>query len=374
MAVHTDIPTRDDVIRLLRVRAPWCVSIYLATSPISAIADGNPIELKNLAASAVEQLEAAGTDKGDVAAIADELGDLVDDDEFWSRQANSLAIFATPAAATTFRLPNRLAGMVEVSDRFHLKPLLRAVTFPQAAYVLALAQGSVRLVEIASDVAPAEVAVTDLPTDAASAVGKASITDRTASGRIQGTEGQKVRMRQYARRVDEALRPLLTGDELPLILAATEPLDAIFRSVCSYPRLAAATIPGSPGGTPDAELAASARTILDGLYADELADVRALYQARSDGDRASSDIARVARAATYGAVHTLLADIDAVVPGSIDEDSGDVTLDEHDDAVNYGVIDEIARRVLLAGGRVLAVRSDDIPENAPLAAIFRYAI
>ncbi len=51
-----------------------------------------------------------------------------------------------------------------------------------------------------------------------------------------------------------------------------------------------------------------------------------------------------------------------------------MTLDEHDDAVNYGVIDEIARRVLLAGGRVLAVRSDDIPGNAPLAAIFRYAI
>jgi hypothetical protein len=35
------------------------------------------------------------------------------------------------------------------------------------------------------------------------------------------------------------------------------------------------------------------------------------------------------------------------------------------------VIDEIARRVLLARGRVLAVRKDDIPRGAALAAILR---
>ena len=38
-----------------------------------------------------------------------------------------------------------------------------------------------------------------------------------------------------------------------------------------------------------------------------------------------------------------------------------MTLDAVDDAVNYGVVDEIARRVLLSGGRVLALRRDDIP-------------
>ena len=45
-------------------------------------------------------------------------------------------------------------SLVEVSDRFHLKPLLRSVTFPQAALVLALAQGSVRVIEVAGDVPP----------------------------------------------------------------------------------------------------------------------------------------------------------------------------------------------------------------------------
>jgi hypothetical protein len=38
------------------------------------------------------------------------------------------------------------------------------------------------------------------------------------------------------------------------------------------------------------------------------------------------------------------------------------------------VVDEIARRAWLAGGRVLALRRDDIPEHGSVAAILRYPI
>jgi hypothetical protein len=83
-------------------------------------------------------------------------------------------------------------------------------------------------------------------------------------------------------------------------------------------------------------------------------------------------IADVARAATYGLVDTELVDIDETVPGHVDE-AGAVTFDDTDDAVNYGVVDEIARRVWLNGGKVLAVRRDDIPGKSSVAAILRYA-
>jgi Bacterial archaeo-eukaryotic release factor family 11 len=261
-----------------------------------------------------------------------------------------------------------------VSDRMHLKPLLRSVTFPQAAVVLALAQGSVRLVEVAPDLPAEKIPVAELPRDAASAVRKASITDRTASGRIQGTEGQKVYMRQYARLVDRAIRPVLAGLSLPLILAAVEPLATIYRSVNSYPGLADEGIPGNPEAHSDQELADAARGVLDRLYAAELAQVRELFEARVSQGRGATDLTDVARAATFGAVDTLLADIDQVVPGFVDEESGTVTLDEGDDAANYGVVDELARRVLLSGGRVLALRADDIPGETATAAILRYPV
>lgn len=373
MNLHTDIPTHAQVERLLENRHPASVSIYLATDPVS---DGRAerTELDNLTSEAERQLTEAGHANAEVAAVADALADLSDDAEFWRFQARSLAVFATPEAATTFRLPNRLQPAVEVSDRFHVKPLLRTLTFPQAALVLTLAQGSVRVIEIAPDVEPAPVDVPGLPIDVTSWAGKASIRDRAPTRRVQGSEGQKVRMRQYARRIDQALRPLLGGLGVPLILAAAEPLDSIYRSVNTYPGLAASSIVGNPETRSDAELAAAARDVLDELNATVLSDVQELYRRRESESRAAADLAVIARAATIGAVDTVLVDIDASVPGSIDEQTGSVEFSEADDAVNYGVVDEIVRRVWRTGGRVLAVRRADVPDGGPAAAILRHQL
>lgn len=373
MNLHTDMPTRAQVDLLLDGREPASVSIYLPTDPVSD-GEAERIELRNLASEAERQLAEAGTAKSEIAAVADAIADLADDPELWRYQARSLAVFVTPESSVTFRLPNHLLPLVEVSDRFHVKPLLRAVTFPQVALVLALAQGSVRVVEITADVDPEPVDVPGLPRDVASSVGKASIRDRSPSRRLQGAEGQKVRMRQFARQVDQALRPLLGGLGVPLILAAAEPLESIYRSVSTYPLLAGPGISGSPEAMSDAELAEAARRVLDELNAASLRDVLELYRRRESESRAAADLAVVARAATFGAIDTVLVDIDQSVPGMIDEQTGAIELSDADDAVNYGVVDEIARRVWRTGGTVLAVRREDVPGDGPAAAILRYAL
>jgi hypothetical protein len=374
VTLHIDIPTRSEVESLLRVRGSPCVSIYVATTPLPHESQPERIELKNLVAEAAGQIEAARPPRGTVEQVREPLDELVEDDEFWATQARSLAVFASPTGLRTFRLPNRLTSGVEVADRFYVKPLLRAVTFSQAGFVLAIAAGSVRLVEVAGDGPPFTVNVTDLPASAASGAGKSSIADRSPSRRIQGSEGQKVLLRQYARKVDHALRGVLTGLELPLILAATEPLESIYRSVNSYPQLAETGIQGSPEGSSDEELAAAARPVLDELHARQLSELRERFEQSLAQDRASADVATVARAATYGAVDTVIVDVDQKVPGFVDDESGAVTFAEEDDAVSYGVVDEILRRVVLMGGRVFAVRAPDVPGDGPVAAILRYAI
>jgi hypothetical protein len=213
-----------------------------------------------------------------------------------------------------------------------------------------------------------------MPRDAASAVGTANVNSRSASGRIQGSEGQKVRLRQYARKVDAALRPVLAGRHEPLIVAAAEPMLAIWRSVNSYPDLAAQAIETSPARMTPAELADAARAVMDGLHAERLAGFAALYDRRGQEGRATGDIAQAARAATWGAVETMLVDIDEVVPGTVDETSGEVRFAEAAGADSYGVVDEIAGRVIAAGGTVIGVRRDDIPGGGSLAAVLRYAV
>lgn len=371
---HVDVPTLPEIRDLVGVRADACVSIFLPTTPLTQDVEASRIEFGNLARQAREQLEAAGFDKRRLAELMEHFDDLAEDDEFWRLQARSLGVLATPDSLRTFRLANALTPLVEVSDRFHLKPLLRAVTFPHSAYVLALSENAVRLVEVSAELPAVTVRVPHLPKDAASAIGKSTLNDRSHSRRIHGSEGKNVRYRQYARQVDGALRPALSGHHTPLILAATGRLASVYRTVNSYPGLLPEGIETSPDRISDAELAEAARPVLDAAYAREIGEMKALYETRAGQGRATTDLSDAARAATFGAVEVLLVDIDTVVHGTVDEETGAITLADGPGAASYGVVDEIAGRALASGARVLGVRKEDIPQGAELAAMLRYAV
>ncbi len=368
--LHTDIPTRREIETLAEWTGPWSVSIYLPTEAVTASPEVNRIAFANQVREALEPI----TDAPSRGAVEEQLADLADDEDFWRYQSHTLVVHVAPQRMWTFRIPNRLGAAVTVSDRFLLKPLLRAITFPQTAFVLALAEGSARLVEVTPDGPAEDVRVPDMPSGAAGFAGKSSIGDRSPKGRLTGSEGKKVLVRQYARGVDRALRDILSGRDTPLILAAPEPIDAIFRSVATYGELLEDGIPGNPEHLSDQELADRTRRILDGHYAAQLADLRELFDKRRGEALATTDLAEIARAATFGIVQTLLVDIDTAVPGTVSADAGAVEFGPESATETPGIADEIARRVLLSGGRVLAVRTSDIPEDAVAAAILRYAM
>lgn len=372
--LHIDLPSRTELEKLLVHRGSPAVSIYLRTTPVTPDVKASRIELKNLLKVAVGEMEAAGTPKRSIQPIEQSVEALIEDDDFWVQQANSLAIFATPDSIRTFRLPSKLTDMAEVSDRFHVKPLIRSVTFPHHAYVLAIGMGAVRLIEVSADLPPHEVPVPGLKRDAASTLGRRSHLERSGDMRSGESTSEHALLTRYARAVDQALRPVLAGHERPMIVAAAEPMASIFRAVCSYPHVADQVIAGSADHTPDHELADAARGVLDAIYAAEIRSLGQLYAARESQGRATADIAQAARAATFGAVDTLIVDMDVATPGTVGEEDGAVTFADQADGKNYGIVDEIARRVLQHGGKVLAARRADIPGAGELAAILRYPV
>lgn len=371
--LYVDTPTDRDLARLNSLEGGLCVSIYLPTTPLTQRIGAARIEFRHLVSEAVKQMEAAGHDKRTVGVIEINLLHLAEDDSFWRVQANSLAVFATPSGVTTFRLANKLKGNVEVSDRFHILPLLRAVTFPHEAFVLAVSENSVRLVQTFSDMPPKRVKVPGLPKDAASHAGKSTINDKSAFTRIQGEEGQRFRHLSYLRAIDSALRPVLSGRDTPLIIAAVSPLSHLYPGVNTYPRLARQQINASPDNTKDAELSRLAVPVLDEVYANELKDGAKIFAERAATGRTATDLTDVARAATHGAVDTLFADLDDARPGLIDE-AGRVTFADAETASSYGLVDEVARRVILNGGRVVAVRTGEVPGGRSVGAILRYPV
>lgn len=356
MPAHTDIPTRRQVDDLLRHLAAPSVTIYLSTDRVSRDRSDR-IELRNAWDATATQLAGAGADDADVAAMAELVEQLSRDDRFWERQAESLAVFLTPTGVRTFRLPNRLTPSVHVADRFHVTPLLRAVTFPRATWILALSLGRVRLLATSAAGPPEEVEVPGMPADIEE---------------MRLTRADHAREINFVREVDHALRGVVGGSDLPLILAATVDTAASFRSVTSLTNLVEPLLRGNPDEASAQELAEEAQDVLDGLHAAELAELAELLDERSSEGRAATDVADVARLATMGAVDTLLVDMDASLPGTVADD-GAVSFAAGDDPGVHDVVDELVRRVHLAGGRILAVRREDVPGGGEVAALLRYA-
>jgi hypothetical protein len=390
--LHIDIPTLEEFKALAQIKGETCVSLYLPTSPLGTSAKFNRTAFKDLAKEALSQLKEAGIDKDKFAVFEEQFDrlagaehDVQDEDKirkrqrakpdpiesFWHYQANGLAVLTTSGMMRTFRLPNPPKPLAEVADRLHLTPLIRAMTSPHDIFVLALAEESVRLVRAFANFPPERLQVPHLPRNAEEATRRPSFHVRAPRRRLQNLEGEKVLLHQYVRKVEHAIRSVLAGRNAPLALAAEEPLASMYRSLNTYPRLADEIIEGNPEERTDAELEDAAIPILDRLYSRELKAVITRYDELKPR-HATTDVSYAAHAATAGAIDQLLVDLDAVVPGLVSDIDGSVTYSASDDAETYSVVDEVARRALCTGARVLGARKEEMPERAPLAAILRY--
>jgi hypothetical protein len=390
--LHIDIPTLEEFKSLAQIKGETCVSLYLAVSPLDENIRANRIAFKDLAKEALAQLKEGGADKTKMAVFEERFDhiagpdhDVQDEDKirkiqrakpdpietFWHYQANGLAVLSTLGMTWMFRLPNPPKPLAEVADRFHLTPLIRAMTSPHDIFVLALAEESVRLIHAFSNFPPERLQVPNLPRNAEEATRRPSFHVRAPRRKLQNLEGEKVLLHQYVRKVEQAIHSVLAGRNAPLVLAAEEPLASIFRSVNRYSKLADEMIEGNPDLTTDAELEDAAIPILDHLYSRELKAVIARYDELKPR-RATTDVSYAAHAATAGAIDQLLVDLDAVIPGLVSDIDGSVTYSASDDAETYSVVDEVARRALCTGARVMGARKEELPDRAPLTAILRY--
>lgn len=389
--LHIDIPTIAEFKDLAQLRAEFCISLYMPTSRLGEKAESNRTLFKDLAKDALAQLGEAGADKRVIEAFEWRFEQLAggkhhpDEDKvrrrqrakpdeslsFWHHQGNGLAVLAVPEMLGTFRLAETPKPLAEVADRFHLTPLLRAMTSRHDAFVLALAEESVRLIHVFANFPPLRVPVPGLPRNAEEATHRPSFHVRAPRGRLQNLEGEKVLLHQYVEKVDRTVRDALRGHTAPLILAAVEPLASMFGAICDYPEFAEEVVEGNPDRFTDAEIEDRAIPILDRLTAREIRDLIARYEELKPR-RATTDISYAAHAATAGAIEQLLVDFDAVVPGLVSDIDGSVTYAASDDAEVYSVVDEVARRALCTGARVLAASRQQLPQRAPLTAILRY--
>jgi hypothetical protein len=177
----------------------------MPTSRLGTDARVNRLVFKDLAGEALAQLKEAGVDKKEIAVFEQRFDHIAgadrhnpDEDKIRQRQR------AKPD-------PDRPKPLAEVADRLHLTPLIRAMTSPHDIFVLALAEESVRLVHAFVNYPPERVQVPGLPKNAEEATGRPSFHVRAPRHKLQNLEGEKVLLRQYLSKVEQAVRSAIAG-------------------------------------------------------------------------------------------------------------------------------------------------------------------
>jgi hypothetical protein len=198
-----------------------------------------------------------------------------------------------------------------------------------------------------------------------------------------GIDDSKDELLHYFQKIDRALHPLLKEEKAPLVLAAVDYLQPIYRQANTYPHLVEQGAEGNPDRLSSRELHDRAWPLVQPLFAAAQQRAAAQYRQLAGTGRASGELEAVVAAACEGRVETLFVALGRQVWGTFDPTRGRVEqhtsplpmspAGETGGAVGFGDVDLLdlaAAHTLRHARAVLAVEPEQVPSGTEVAAIF----
>jgi hypothetical protein len=135
-----------------------------------------------------------------------------------------------------------------------------------------------------------------------------------------------------------------------------------------------AGIVGNPEELSAQELHQRAWTLVQPRFQQEQKNAEAYYRQLAGADKrlACNEIERVVPAAYHGRVEFLFVAVGLQRWGAFDQATNAVRVHEEAEPGDEDLMDFAAVHTFLNGGTVYAVEPDHVPDDAPLAAVFRF--
>jgi hypothetical protein len=362
------------------------VSLFMPTHRRGRETQQDPIRFRNLLREVEERLVAKGLRSPDVREMLEPAQRLEQDRDFWQHQSYGLAVFFTPKEFHSYRLPLPFEELVVISDRFHLKPLLPFFASDGHFYILALSQNQVRLLQ-GTRYTVDEIDLKSMPHSMAEALqyerfakqlqfhtGTSSRTGSRSAmfhGEDIGDEAKGAILRWF-HKIDDELPNLFTHRQSPIVLAGVEYLFPLYKEANAYPHLLEEGIPGNPEELTSEELHARAWTLVQPFFMQAQDKAAAQYSQLAGTGQTTVDVTEAVLAAHRGRVDVLFVALDVQVWGKFDPSTETVHVHQDPEPGDEDLLDLAAIQSILNGGTVYAVQPEQVPNHAPLAAVFRY--
>lgn len=385
-----DTLSHDELRSLIAQPAGSYVSLFLPIQRIEPARRQNPIRLENLLRQAETRLLTCGMSLAAAQALLAPAWQLIKDRSFWVHQSDGLAIFVGPDLFRSYRLPLAFEELVVVDERPHIAPLLSLLQDDGPFYLLALSLDGVQMLH-ATHYSSSPVAVHDVPTSLQDSLKYDEFAkqpqfhpgvpgrggERGAIFHGQGAlddQLAKEEILRYFQQVNRGVCAALRDEHAPLLLAGVAYLLPIYRAANSYPHLLEEGILHNPDDLHSEELHARAWALTAPHFAQARGVATERYRLLADTQptQASSYLRAIVPAAYEGRIATLFVATGAQQWGRFDPGTGELSLHEAAEPRDSELLDAVAIQTILHGGTIYAVTPEQMPEAAPVAAIFRY--
>lgn len=378
--------SKNELKTLMSKQNGPCVSMFMPAYRAGAEIQQNQIRFRNLLREAEEKLIATGCRATEAKALLEAAQGLSGNIPFWRQQNGGLAIFISSGVFRNYSLPMNFDELIVVADRFHVNPLLPALSGDGRYYILTLSQKGSRLYE-GTKQNIREIQLETIPKNLAEALQYDELEKQirfhrgTSRGGERGSmmsgggaelDDAKENISKYFRQIDRGLHDLLKDERVPLVLAGVDYLFPIYREVNTYPYLMEDGIPGNPKGINADQLHKLALEIARPYFQKAENDAIAQYRQSSGTGLTSSDIKEITRAACDGRVGLLFIATGNRQWGTFHPESKDMQLHQKMEPGSEDLLDFSAIQTLLNSGTVYSLPQDKMPDDKPIAAVFRY--
>jgi hypothetical protein len=386
-----DILTTNNLKKLIDEYDKTCLSIYMPTFRKGPETNQNAIRFKNLLNLAESRLVDMKLRANEIDELLEEGRKLIDDNYFWQHQSDGLVFFRSPDLLQFYRLPMCMEELVVAAERFHVKPLMSLMRSEGMFYVLALNLNQIRLYEC-TKYQITEIELVNTPANLNEAMKfddpekqlqfhtgtSATAGDRKAMFHGQGKgvgvddAEKKKNILRFFQQLDTGLKKMLTDNRAPLITAGVEYLVGLYKEANTYPALVDVAITHNPENLSDRKLHHNAWEIVQPFFQQAEIQATEKYKRLSGTGQTSNRIEDAVAAAHNKRIESLFIPRGVQIWGVFKKDKGDVEIHNQPESGVEDLLDLTAVQTLINGGNVYVVQPEEMPDQAGLAAVYRY--
>jgi len=379
--------TAAELTELTSGKEGVCLSLYQPTHRNHPDNQRDPVLFRNLL-KVLESSLLQNHSAAEAHALLEPFTALAADRDFWNHTLDGLAVLGCRGYFRVFRLQRTVDELAIVADSFHTKPLRNYLQSTDRFQVLGLSRGKIQLFEGTRDALDKLDPMAEVPQTITEALGDELTEPRLTVATYGGAGGSQSAMHhghggkkdqvdldaeRFFRIIDRAiLKHYSRPSGLPLLLAALPEHHALFRKVSHNPFLMEQALDVNPEGLELAELRKKVWDLVEPLHEARQQEMAKEFSRAMGTGLASDDIANVAEAAASGRVARILIESGRLIPGRLNEATGDIEAADPDHPEVDDLLDDLAELVGKLGGEVWVMPEKFMPGSSGLAATYRH--